>query len=186
MMYVVMIIYYILWCFSAAGSEGTQFVFSFPRGGLASYQTEVRITARKEATVTLTDATSQDVFEVPTGGSATYTGDLSQRVTHGIEEKGFKLTSDAPVSVVIGCPDYSDPLSPDDMLLRPLSADDMDFVITSFAGSATPSSEPLSFFSITASENDTTVSIYNNGGEVYASEVLNTLVSILMLFYNVV
>ena len=101
-------------------------------------------------------------------------GDSSQRVTHGLEDKGFELISDTPVSVTIGCPDYTDRYAPDNMLLRPLSADDTDFVITSFIGSSTsPSYEPLSFFSITASEDDTTIDVYDNNRDSYTTQLLN-------------
>ena len=101
-------------------------------------------------------------------------GDYSQRVTYGLEEKGFELTSDVPVSVTIGCTDYEDQLASDAMLLRPLSAEDTDFVITSFIGSNTsPDAYPQSFFSITASEDDTTIDIYDNNGDSYTTQILN-------------
>ena len=77
------------------------------------------------------------MISVPGRGYVTYVGDPSQRVIHGLEDKGFELTSYTPVSVIIGCPDYSDRFAPDNMLLRPLSAENTDFVITSFIGSTT-------------------------------------------------
>ena len=106
-------------------------------------------------------------------GNATYMGDKSQRVTYGLEDKGFELRSDVPVTVTIGCTDYTDRLAPDSMLLRPLSAEDTDFVITSFMGSTSSSYEPWSFFSITASEDDTTIDIYDNNRDSYTTQLLN-------------
>ena len=108
------------------------------------------------------------------GSSASYVGDFSQRVTSGLEDKGFELRSDAPVTITIGCSQYRDQHSPDDMLLRPLSADDTDFMITSFLGSTTSSSnEPLSFFVITAAEDDTTITIYDNDNQIDIIQTLN-------------
>ena len=133
--------------------------------------------------MTLISATSNDVINVPSRGYATYVGDNSQRVTHGLEDKGFELTSDAPISVIIGCPDYTHRYAPDNMLLRPLSAGDTDFVITSFIGSTTGSSyAPLSYFSSTASNDDTTISIYDNNGDSYTIQSLNRLVPINFCF----
>ena len=107
-------------------------------------------------------------------GNATYVGDSSQRVSYGLEDKGFELRSDVPVSVTIGTTDYRHQYAPDSMLLRPLSADDIDFVITSFIGSTTGSTyEPWSFFSITASEDDTTIDIYDNNRDSYTTQLLN-------------
>ena len=132
---------------------------------------------REEANVNLSSITSQDTINVPRGGYTTYVGDPSQRVTHGLEDKGFELISDAPVSVIIGCPDYSDRWAPDAMLLRPVSAEDTDFVITSFIGSNTYSSPaPLSFFIIMASEDSTTISIYDDNRASYTTQSLNKLV----------
>ena len=162
----------------SAGSEGTHFVFSFPLGNIynTNYETEIRITSREGANVTLLSATSNDVTLVPSGGHTTYVGDPSERVEHGLEDKGFELISDTPVSVIIGCPDYSNRYAPDNMLLRPLSADDTDFVITSFIGSTYGVARaPLSFFSITASDDDTSVSIYTNNGVSYTTQSLNRL-----------
>ena len=123
--------------------------------------------------MTLLSAVSQQVIQVPAGGSATYVGDTSDRVTYGLEDKGFELTSDTPVSVIIGCPDYSERFTPDAMLLRPVSAEDTDFVITSFIGSSTSSSrQPLSFFVITASDDDTTIEIYDNHGNINTTQLL--------------
>ena len=158
-----------------AGNEGTHFVFSFPPGWISkSFETEIRITSREKAQVTLLNTTSENVISVPSGGNAIYVGDSSERVTHGLEDKGFELTSDTPVSVTIGCPDYRDATAPDSMLLRPLSADDTDFVITSFKGSSSSSSsKPQSFFAITASEDDTTIDIYDNNRDSYTTQLLN-------------
>ena len=158
-----------------AGSEGTRFAFSFPRAHKASFDTEIRMTAREAATVTLSSVNSIDVIMVPAAGSATYTGDFIHRVTHGLEQKGFLLTSDTPVSVTIGCPDNSDRYTPDNILLRPLSADDTEFVIASFIGSSRGHYEkPQSFFSIAASEDNTNISIYDNDGDIYSTQILNT------------
>ena len=176
-------IIYVCHCIPA-GSEGTHFAFSFPLGNTEfTYETEIRITSREEANVTLLGVTLSDVIIVPGRGYTTYVGDPSQRVVHGLEDKGFELKSDTPVSVTIGCPDYDDQFAPDSMLLRPLSADQTDFVITSFIGSRTGYSyAPLSFFSITASDDDTTISIYDNNGASYTTQSLNRLVTFLIDF----
>ena len=134
----------------------------------------MRITAREEAQVTLLNTTSENVISVSSGGYAIYMGNATERVTRGLEDKGFELISDTPVSVTIGSTLYSDGVAPDHMLLRPLSSDDKDFVITSFLGSITASSDyPLSFFAITASEDDTTIDIYDNTGDVNRTQLLN-------------
>ena len=160
----------------SAGSEGTHFVFSFPLGNTEyTFETEIRITSREDTNVTLHSATSNDLITVPGGGYATYVGDPSQRVTHGLEVKGFELISDTPISVIIGCPDYSERHAPDNMLLRPLSADDTDFVITSFSTGGGISPAPLSFFSIAASDDDTIISIYDSNGDSYTTQSLNRL-----------
>ena len=162
----------------SAGSEGTHFVFSFPHGHADfSFDTEIRITSREEVNVTLISKLSQDVMVIPSRGHVTYVGDPSQRVRHGLEDKGFELISDSPVSVIIGSTDYSNKYSPDNMLLRPLSAEDTDFVITSFLSSTLGSAyAPLSFFSIAASDDDTTIQIYDNSREIYTTQSLNRLV----------
>ena len=137
------------------------------------FETEIRITSREGCNVTLLSALSQEVIEVPAGGSATYVGDTSDRVTYGLEDKGFELISDTPISVIIGCPAYSERYAPDSMLLRPISSDDTYFVITSFIGSPSSSSNaPMSFFSITASEDDTTIEIYDNHGNINTTQLL--------------
>ena len=170
----------------SAGNEGTHFVFSFPLGSTEyTFETEIRITSREEARVTLLSATSNDVIIVPGGGRATYVGDPSQRVRYGLEDKGFELRSDSPVSVTIGSPDYSNIYSPDNMLLRPIAAGDIDFVITSFVGSYRGTQyAPLSFFSITASDDGTTISIYDNNGATYTTQSLNKLVTFGQLLFN--
>ena len=137
--------------------------------------------------MTLSSVNTLDVIMVPAAGSATYTGDFIHRVTYGLEQKGFLLTSDTPVSVTIGCPDNSDQHAPDNILLRPLSADDTEFVITSFIGSSTSWYEkPQSFFSIAASEDNTNISIYNNDGDIHTTQILNVLVIFINIYSSLV
>ena len=157
----------------SAGSEGTHFVYSYPRTD-NEYTTELRITARTDTRATLFTDGSLHIIDIPAGGSATHKGQSSDRVTYGLENKGFELKSDFPITATVGSSSHDSEQSPDDMLLRPLSYNDTEYFIISFLGSSRSSSRgPQSFFSITAAEDDTDISIYENDGSSYSDQSLN-------------
>ena len=159
--------------FLTGGSEGTNFVFSFPRT-YNEYTTEIRITSRVENRVSLSIDGFMYVYEIPARGSVTHKGDSSTRVTSGLENKGFELTSDYPVTATLGSSSHDSTHSPDDRLLRPLTSDDTEFFIISFLGSAVSDADfPLSFFTVTAADDDTSVSIFDSDGQSYSDQVLD-------------
>ena len=159
--------------FPAGGSEGTRFVFSFPRTS-NEYTTEIRIASRVENRVSLSTDGFLLAYDLLAGGSVTHKGVSYTRVTSGLENKGFELTSDYPVTATLGSSSHDSTRSPDDRLLRPLTSDDTEFFIISFLGSAVSDHGfPLSFFTITAADDDTSVSIFDSDGEIYSDQVLN-------------
>ena len=148
-------------------------MFSFPRTYNES-TTEIRIASRVENRVSLSTDGSLLAYDLLAGGSITHKGDSSTRVTSGLENKGFELTSDYPVTATLGSSSHDSTHCPDDRLLRPLTSDDTEFFIISFLGSAVSDADfPLSFFTITAAEDDTSVSIFDSDGESYSEQILN-------------
>ena len=114
------------------------------------------------------------MYDLPAGGSITHKGDSSDRVTSGLENKGFELTSDDPVTVTIGSSSHDATTSPDDFLVRPLTSNDTEFFVISFLGSTTSDYYfPQSFFTITAADDNTTVFIFDNDGESYSEQILD-------------
>ena len=119
------------------------------------------------------DYGSMYIHNIPAGGSFTQKGDSSERVTYGLENKGFEMRSDYPVTATLGGSSHSNTHSPDEMLLRPVTANDTEFFIISFLGiSRSSSGFPQSFFMITATEDNTSVSILDNDGNSYSDHIL--------------
>ena len=130
-------------------------MFSFPRTYNES-TTEIRIASRVENRVSLSTDGSLLAYDLPAGGSITHKGVSSTRVTS------------------LGSSSHDSTRSPDDRLLRPLTSGDTEFFIVGFLGSTVSDADfPLSFFTITAAEDDTTVSIFDSDGESYSDQVLN-------------
>ena len=74
------------------------------------------------------------MYDLLAGGSITHKGDSSDKVTSGLENKGFELTSDDPVTAALGSSSHDSTHSPDDLLIRPLTLNDTEFFIISFFG----------------------------------------------------
>ena len=121
---------------------------------------EVRVTAREETDVQLRGDNIDDSYTVGAGESAILTMSAEDRVSIGVEDKGFELTSDLPVFVTVGTQDHTSPRTTDEVSGRAMNANDVDFYVISYLGDHTSSSgPPLSFFSIVASNDGTEVNI---------------------------
>ena len=157
-------------------------MYSFPRT-FEEYSTELRITARTDTRVTLSIDGLMYVYDIAARESATHKGESSDRVTSGLENKGFELISDYPVTATLGSSSHDSISSPDDRLLRPITPTDTEFFIISFLGSTESGSRaPQSFFTINGAEDDTSVSISDEDGEHFADITLNRYIPYIHIF----
>ena len=108
------------------------------------------------------------------GAPAFTTVDTSRRVTEGQENKGYVITSTAPITVRIGSQTHNDLNTPDEVLLRPIHAGATDFYIVSYIGDTFASVQPLSFYTISPFEDNTEVTVYTTTGEVSETGVYDS------------
>ena len=141
-------------------SENTYFVFSLPRSW-EDHECEVKVTARSEARVTLTGKVRSEVISISAGSFGTFSLGSQERVTYGVEEKAFEITSDNPVTVIIGSKVHTNERTEDEILGRSPGQNDTMYYIVSRIGNSASAYYPLSFFSVAATEDDTDLDIYN-------------------------
>ena len=139
-------------------TEGTFFAVSLPRTA-GTFDCLVTMTAREETSYTIESSTETRQGTIPAMGSVTEVYPMEQRVTHGLETVGLIVTTDNPISVNLDQPSWE----VDAGMARPIHADGTEFFVVSYLNEkTTPSLRPLSFYSVVASEDDTTVEILNN------------------------
>ena len=146
---------------TAKPSEGTSFVCALPRTG-DDFDGLVRLTSKDGATVTIETASETRQATVLAGEAVTESYPMSQRVTHGTENVGLIITSDNPISVHLDQPSWELDVG----TCRPVAPEDTEFYTINYLGEqVTASFWPLSFYSVAAFEDDTTVTITENLGD---------------------
>ena len=100
------------------------------------------------------------------------------RVTNGVESKGYELISDDPVSVYIGTEYLRSYRIPDEIMVRPITADDTEYIVSSYPGTSSSSSYwPNSYFMIIPQVNESLVQVFNFENNIWVQQysmVLNT------------
>ena len=145
------------------GTEDTHFVFAIP----PSYHEHtplVTVSVKKGTLVNLETELSSTSLYIYENTSHTFNISGNLRVTNGVETKGLEVTSDEPVSVYIGTEYQQSHLIPDDVMVRPITADDTEYIISSYPGTSSHSSStysPNSYFMIISQFDDSLVQVFN-------------------------
>ena len=139
-------------------TEGTEFAVALPRTS-NPFDGLVRMTAREETSYTIESSTETRQGTIPAMGSVTEVYPMEQRVTYGVETVGLIVTADNPISVHLDQPSWE----LDAAMARPIDDDDTEFYIINYLNEKTTlSGNPLSFYTVVAWEDDTTVEVMNN------------------------
>ena len=95
------------------------------------------------------------------------------RVTNGVENKGIEVTSDEPVSVHIGTLYQYSYRIPDDIMVRPITADDTEYIISSYPGTSSGSSStylPNSYFMIIPQFDESLVEVFSFENDIWVQQ----------------
>ena len=159
--------------FVITGLEGSHFIFAIP----ASYYDStpiVIVSAKKGTFVNLKTLLSSATYYVNDNSSRTFIMDHNQlRVTNGVESKGLEVTSDEPVSVYIGTEYQRSYYIPDDIMVRPITADDTEYIINSYPGTSSSSSAtywPNSYFMIIPQFDESLVQVFNFENDIWVQQ----------------
>ena len=162
------------------GTEDTHFVFAIP----PSYDQHtplVTVSVKKGTLVNLGTELSSTTLYIYENTSHTFPIADNMRVTNGVESKGIEVTSDEPVSVYIGTEYHTSYYIPDDIIVRPITADDTEYIISSYPGTSSHSSStywPNSYFMIVPQFDGSLVQVFNFENEIWVQQysgVLNKL-----------
>ena len=146
------------------GTEHTHFMFAIPKTDDSSYPPIVTVSAKKGTLVNLVTEQSSDSYYVRDNSSYTFVLSNDIRVTNGVEVKGVEVTSDEPVSVQIGTQRQLSYLMPDEIMVRPITTDDTEYLISSYPGTPGSSSfvkPPTSYFMIISQSDESLVEVFN-------------------------
>ena len=112
---------------------------------------------------------STAIFWVGDNSSVKFNVHNDQRVTEGVEFKGYVLTSDDPVSVHIETEYQADYLVPDTIMVRPVADDDKEYIISSYLGTSTSTDTwPGSYF--IPKYDDTLVQIFKYENDMWVEQ----------------
>ena len=132
----------------------------------------VTVSAKKETFVNLQTNLSLARHYVGDNSSHTFTVADIWRVSNGLESKGLEITSDEPVSVYIGT-EMQWHRIPDDIMVRPITADDTEYIISSYPGISSGSSSeywPNSYFMIIPQFDESLVQVLNFKNDIWAQQ----------------
>ena len=172
------LIYNKLFVIAVIGTEDTHFVFAIPPS-FDEHTPIVTVSAKKGTIVNLETDQSSETFYISDTSSHTILLSDEMRVTNGVEAKGLEVTSDDPVSVYIGSQWQESHRIPDVIMVRPIRADDTEYIISSYPGTSFTSSStfwPNSYFMIIPQFDDSVVQVFNFENEIWIqqySEILN-------------
>ena len=161
------------------GTEDTHFMFAIPGCYFSDYSPLVTVSAKKGTLVNLVTEQYSNSYSVSDNSSYTFVLSNEIRVTSGVESKGVEVTSDEPVSVQIGTEVQRHYYIPDDIMVRPITANDTEYIISSYPGTSSGTSStfwPNSYFMIVPQFDQSLVQVFNFENEIWVqqySEVLN-------------
>ena len=157
------------------GSFSGHFMFSFPPAPEAAGDPYMMITAERTGDVIFTTDSTYEIIKMKSGESIIHPVSNSYRVTTEIETKGIELSSGMPITVKLGSSYHGDRSVPDDALVRPIHDTSTEFYVINILHDTirSASQAPLSFFTITASEDNTVVDIFYDMYGVTKQETLN-------------
>ena len=153
-------------------------MFAIP-GSHDSTSPIVTVSAKKGTLVNLVTAQSSNSYSLSANSSYSFVLSDDIRVTNGVETKGVEVTSDEPVSVQIGMNRQYAYDMPDDIMARPITTEDTEYIISSYPGTGSESSStiwPNSYFMIVAQFDESLVQVFNFVNDIWVqqySEVLN-------------
>ena len=159
------------------GTEDTHFMFAIPPS-YYTYSPIVTVSAKKRTLVNLVTEQSSDSYSVNDNSSHTFVLSNEIRVTSGVESKGVEVTSDEPVSVQIGIQSQASYYIPDDIMVRPITSDDTEYIISSYPGTGPGSSSsiwPNSYFMIIPTFDDSLVEVFNFENEIWVQQYSGVL-----------
>ena len=133
----------------------------------------VIVSAKKGTFVNLKTLLSSTTDYVIDNSSLTFTIDRLLRVTTGVESKGLEVTSDEPVSVYIGTEYQQTYYIPDEIMVRPITADDTEYIINSYPGTSSSSSStfwPNSYFVIIPQFDESLVQVFNIENDIWVQQ----------------
>ena len=160
-----------------AGTEDTHFVFAIP----PSYDQQtplITISVKKGTLVDLETELSSETLYIYENTSHTFPIADNMRVTNGVESKGIMVTSDEPVSVYIGTEKQTSYYIPDDIMVRPITSDDTEYIISSYPGTSSQSSStywPNSYFMIIPQFDGSLVQVFNFENDIWVQQYSGVL-----------
>ena len=141
------------------------------------------ISSQVETTVTLhQDQVTWEIY-VPGGGATKHNLSDSDRVVVGVETKAIEITSEVPVTVYLGTNKHTSIRVPDNILMKPIHADDTEFVITSYLGKST-GIRPGSFFMVIPEQHAALVVILKYEHDMWVEQYSGTLYKYEVLTYD--
>ena len=138
----------------------------------------VTVSVKKGTLVDLETELSSTTIYIAENTSYTFLIPDNLRVTNGVETKGIEVTSDEPVAVYIGTQYHSSYLIPDDIMVRPSTPDDTEYIISSYPGTSSHTSAtnwPNSYFMIIAQFNDSLVQVFNFENGIWVQQYSGVL-----------
>ena len=155
------------------GTDDTHFVFAIP-ASYYDFAPIVIVSAKKGTFVNLKMLLFSATYYVNDNSSRTFIMDHNlRRVTSGVESKGIEVTSDEPVSVTIGTQYQQDYYIPDEIMVRPITADDTEYIINSYPGTSSSSSSthfPNSYFMIIPQFNESLVQVFTFENDIWVQQ----------------
>ena len=151
-------------------TEGIHFVRAFPPSYYDDHVPIVTISTKHGTNVSLSNQHGTQTFYVANESSVNYTASPADRIKYGIETKGFELTSDELVSVHIGAEHKSNYELPDDILMRPVTVVDTEYIISSYPGTDISTSWPGSYFMIIPKSDQTLVQVYSFENNIWLQQ----------------
>ena len=151
----------------------------------------VTVSVKKGTFVNLRTPLSSTTHYINDNSSYTFVFNDELRVANGVETKGIEVTSDEPVSVNIGTRRQYDYNIPDEIMVRPVTADDTEYIISSYPGTAygfTMAYWPNSYFMIIPQFDGSLVQIFSFENDIWVqkySVVLDTFEVFTLDFFYV-
>ena len=133
------------------------------------------VSAKQGTFVNVNRQQGSAVYYVNDSSSITYSVSHNDRVTYGVESKGFVLTSDEPVSVYIGTEYQQSYRIPDEIIIRPVTSDDTEYIISSYPGTGSSGGSPGSYFIITSQYDDTSVQMFSFENDIWVQKYSGVL-----------
>ena len=138
----------------------------------------VTLSVKKGTLVDLETEQSSTTLYIYENTSHTFPFADNMRVSNGVESKGIEVTSDEPISVYIGTEYQTSYYIPDDIMVRPITADDTEYIISSYPGTSSYSTStywPNSYFMIVPQFDESLVQVFNFENEIWVQQYSGVL-----------